>query len=145
VIVTDTNVILSGCRSRNGAAFVVLRGMVTGEIPFAASSAMMLEYEDVLKRPGMLSVSSPVQPMHIDALLEALCEKAVQIFPWYRFRPFLNDPKDDLFIECALAAGARLIVTGDRHFQHPAVSAFGLTVTTASDFVADLRQERKKT
>lgn len=144
MIVADTNVILSGCRSRNGAAFVVLRGMVTGEIPFAASSAMMLEYEEVLKRPGMLSASSPVQQMHIDVLLDVLCEKAVQTFPWFRFRPFLHDPKDDLFIECASAAGARLIVTGDRHFQHPAVSAFGLTVTTASNFVADLRQERKQ-
>ena len=145
MIVADTNVILSGCRSPNGASFVVLRGMLTGEIPFAASPAMLLEYEDVLKRPGMLGRTPAVPPWQIDTLLEALCENAVQTFPWFRFRPFLLDPKDDLFIECALAAGARLIVSGDRHFQHPDVAAFGLHVITASEFVADLRQERKKT
>ena len=144
VIVADSNVFLSGCRSPNGASFVVLRGMLTGEITFAATPAMLLEYEDVLKRPVILGRTPAVPPWQIDPLLEALCENAVQTFPWFRFRPFLLDPKDDLFIECALAAGARLIVSGDRHFQNPAVSAFGLTVTTARDFVANLRQERKK-
>ena len=145
MIVADTNVILSGCRSPNGASFVVLRGMLSGEIPFAASPAMLLEYEDVLKRPGLLGRTPAVPPWQIDTLLEALCENAVQTFPWFRFRPFLLDPKDDLFIECALAAGARLIVSGDRHFQHPDVAAFGLNVITASEFVADLIQDRKKT
>ena len=143
MIVVDTNVILSACRSRNGASFVVLRGMLTGEISFAASPAMLLEYEDVLKRPGMLGGHPTLTSEQIDTLIDALCAQAVQTLPWFRFRPFLDDPKDDLFIECALAAGARLIVTRDRHFRHPAVQVFGLTITTASDFVADLRQERK--
>jgi hypothetical protein len=65
-----------------------------------------------------------------------ICARAVPSLPWFRFRPFLNDPKDDLYVECALAAGARTIVTDDRHFRHPAVSAFGLTAIKVGDFVA---------
>jgi predicted nucleic acid-binding protein len=51
---------------------------------------------------------------HIDTILDALCRKAVEVIPHFRFRPFLDDPKDDLFIECALAANASLIVTDER-------------------------------
>jgi len=62
--------------------------------------------------------------------------------PLCRFQPFLNDLKDGLYVECALAAGARTIVTDDRRFKHPAVPAFGLTAIKASDFVA-ANYERK--
>jgi len=43
---------------------------------------------------------------------------------------------------CALAGNAQTIVTSDRHFGHPAVTAFGLTVMTAGDFVAKMNRER---
>jgi len=144
MIVVDTNVIVSGCRSPNGASFVILRGMLTGEIAFAASPAMVFEYEDVLTRPGILGERPTLSPSQIGTLLDALCARAVQALPWFRFRPFLDDPKDDLFIECALAAGATFIVTRDRHFRHPAVRFFGFTIMTAPDFVADLRLERRE-
>ena len=144
MIVVDVNVILRGFRSRNGASFVILRGMLTGEIPFAASPAVVLEYEDVLKRPGRLGPNPAISSAEIDVVLDLLCAKAVPSLPWFRFRPFLNDPKDDLYVECALAAGARTIVTDDSHFLHPAMSAFGLTAVKAGDFVAANQERRPK-
>ena len=119
--------------------------MLSGEIEFAASPAVIFEYEDVLKRPGMLGDNPAVSLQQVDTILDALCAKAILSLPWFSFRPFLNDPKDDLFVECALAAGARTIVTGDKHFNHPAVPAFGLTAVKANEFVAQLRHERKLT
>lgn len=136
MIVTDTNVILRGFRSKNGASFIILKGMLTGELPFAASPAVVLEYEDVLKRPGMLGPNPAISPQEVDQVLDMICARAVPALPWFRFRAFLNDPKDDLYVECALAAGARTIVTDDRHFRHPAVPAFGLTAIKAGDYVA---------
>jgi hypothetical protein len=78
----------------------------------------------------------------IGIILDALCAWCVPSLPWFRFRPFLDDPKDDLYIECALAAGAALIVSDDRHFRHPALRAFGLRAMKASDFEAEWRHER---
>jgi predicted nucleic acid-binding protein len=70
-----------------------------------------------------------------------LCLQAVEIQPRFRFRPFLNDPKDDLFIECALTANARTIVTTDNHFKHPAVAGFGLKTVSAKEYVRELRKK----
>jgi len=108
----------------------------SGELQFAASPAVVLEYEDVLKRPNTLGPNPAISPQEIDQVLDMLCARAVLSMPWFTFRPFLDDPKDDLYVECALAAGARTIVTDDRHFRHPAVPAFGLTAIKAGDFVA---------
>jgi putative PIN family toxin of toxin-antitoxin system len=145
MIVADTNVILRGVRSPQGASGYVLRGMLGGEIAFAASPSVILEYEDVLKRQGALGEFPVASHEDVNVILDALCSRAVETQPWFRLRPFLDDPKDDLFVECALASGARLIVTDDRHFRHPAVSAFGLRVVSAKEFVSELRHGRKST
>ncbi|MGU3536658.1 PIN domain-containing protein [Methylobacterium sp. A54F] len=136
MIVVDANVILSGLRSRNGAAHQVLRGRLTGQHAFAASPAVMLEYEDVLMRPGALGEQPWIEPGEVDVLLDALCARAVPARPWFRFRPFLADPKDDLYIECALAAGAGVIVTFDRHFAPHVLSPFGLEAATPGTFLS---------
>jgi predicted nucleic acid-binding protein len=142
MIVADTNVILRGVRSNRGASGFILQRMLTGEIIFAASPAVILEYEDVLKRPGALN-GLGIGYDEVDLLLDALCYRAHQTSPWFRFRPFLVDPKDDLFIECALAAGARTLVTDDRHFRQIDLAIIGLHRKTVSEFVTDFRNERK--
>jgi predicted nucleic acid-binding protein len=143
MIVVDANVIVSGLRSRNGASQVVLRGMLTERFSFAASPAIIVEYEDVLKRPGILGPRPWIATDGIDHILDAICARAVPSLPWFRFRPFLNDPKDDLYVECALAAGAQTIVTQDKHFRHPAIPAFGLTAINPAELVSASPVERK--
>jgi len=136
MIVVDANVVLSGLRSRNGASNAVLQEMVTGGIEFALSPAIALEYEDVLKRPGLLGPVSWISTDEIDVVLDAIFAGATLIAPWFRFRPFLDDAKDDMYVECALAAGAQMIISNDRHFKHPALSHFGLRSIKAGDYLA---------
>jgi predicted nucleic acid-binding protein len=116
--------------------------MLLGTVPFAVSPAVALEYEDVLKRPGILGDHPWLNASEIDTVLDALFAKAAIVSPWFRFRPFLADPKDDIYIECALAAGATWIVSNDRHFRHPAVNAFGMSVANAGDFVSELMRRK---
>jgi len=144
MVVVDTNVILSGCRSRNGASFLLVRGKIAGEIEFAASPSLVLEYDDVLNRPGLLGAPLALSPRQIEILVDALRARAVQVTPWFRFRPFLDDPKDDMVIECALAAGARIVVTRDKDFNHSAVGALGLRAMSPSDYLWETQQERTK-
>lgn len=143
MIVVDTNVLLSALRSSKGASHWLIREMLKGGIPFAVSPAVALEYEDVLKREGVLGPEPWIGPDEIDTVLDAVFSQAQLVSPWFRFRPFLADPKDDIYIECALTAGATFIVSSDRHFEHPAVKAFGISVMRAADFVAELTRRRQ--
>ena len=129
--------VLSSLRSRHGAANRVLRGMLTGEFAFALSSSIVLEYEDVLKRPGMLGATPWIERSQIDVILDAMCACGKLVEPWFKFRPFLDDPKDDPYIDCALASGASVILSRDKHFRHPRVAAFGLRVMTSGEFLAN--------
>ncbi len=147
MIVVDASVLVRGVRSRNGASHLVVRAMLTGAVVFAASPAVVFEYEDVLKRPGQLGPEPWITLAELDVILDALCARAVPALPRFRFRPFLADPKDDLYIDCAMAAGVDTIVTEDRHFGHPAVAAFGLSAIGAAAFVVTnprlrIQQER---
>lgn len=143
MIVVDANVVLSALRSRNGASNVILREMLRGKLDFAVSPAVALEYEAVLKRPGILGGRSWITPDEIDVVLDAMFSRATLVSPWFRFRPFLGDPKDDLYVECALAASATTIVSADRHFDVPEVGAFGLSVVKAGDFLATPKGRRQ--
>jgi putative PIN family toxin of toxin-antitoxin system len=138
--VVDANVIVRAFRSKNGASHAILRGILRSEFEFVVSPAILFEYEDVLKRPGMLGLAPAFTLGEIDIVLDALCAVAIPVVPKFRFRPFLTDPKDDIYVECALAGSATIIVTDDRHFRHPAVSAFGLTAMNAIDFIASQRR-----
>ncbi|QLF69817.1 PIN domain-containing protein [Peteryoungia desertarenae] len=142
MIVVDANVILSALRSTRGASHFLLREMLAGDVEFAVSPAVALEYEAVLKRDGLLGPQSWIGQDEVDIVLDAVVKQAHLVSPWFRFRPFLEDPKDDLYMEYALAAGARLIVSLDRHFRIPAVEGFGLSVQSAGQFVAELMKGR---
>ncbi|WP_275593277.1 putative toxin-antitoxin system toxin component, PIN family [Rhizobium gallicum] len=144
-MVVDANVVLSALRSSRGASHQLLREMLAGDVPFAVSPAVALEYEDVLKRPGVLGDEPWLSEDEIDTVLDAVFSQAHLVSPWFRFRPFLADPKDDIYIECALTAGATFVVSSDRHFLHPAVRAFGMSVMRAGDFVAELTRRRQPT
>jgi predicted nucleic acid-binding protein len=132
----DANVALRAFRSSLGASHVVLRSILQGELQCVVSPAVVLEYEEVLKRRGLLGPHPAVPTDEIDGVLDAVCARAARVQPWFRFRPFLNDPKDDMYVECALAGSAAVIVTEDRDFRHPAVPGFGLTAMKVGDFVS---------
>src|SRR5215212_10164226 len=101
MIVVDANVVLSGLRSRRGASHLVLRRMVAGELSFAVSPAVVLEYEALLKRPGIFGANPWISGREVDQVLDAICGNAMPVSPWFRLRPLLKDANDDLYVECA--------------------------------------------
>ena len=108
-----------------------VHGMALGQFRPAVSTALCLEYDDVLHRPGMAPAYSSQQ---ITEFIDSVLSGAREAYIYFRWRPFLRDPNDDLVFECALAAGATHIVTfnGD---DFEGVSAFGIAVVTPGDFL----------
>ncbi|MCZ8180152.1 MAG: putative toxin-antitoxin system toxin component, PIN family [Rhizobium sp.] len=140
MIVVDVNVILAALRSSLGASHVVLRAMIDGRVAFSISPAVVLEYEDVLKRRGILGPYSPITSEDIDTLLNALLKRAKLVSPSFRYRPLLNDPKDDLYVDCAIASGATRIVSNDKHFRHHALADFGIAACPAAEIANELKR-----
>jgi predicted nucleic acid-binding protein len=70
----------------------------------------MVEYRRVLSRFERLREDA-------DALLEMIGtgENVLFVTPVERLHLISSDPSDDKFLECALAAEADLIISGDRH------------------------------
>jgi predicted nucleic acid-binding protein len=79
-----------------------------GRFKLNLSVALLLEYEDVLKR-----ANSGVGLTHqeIDDVLDFLCSQANLCEIFYLWRPTLNDPKDDFILELAFESGCEYIVT----------------------------------
>jgi putative PIN family toxin of toxin-antitoxin system len=136
--VLDTNVLVSGLRSRRGAAFRLLSLVGTGAFEHCLSVGLLFEYESTLKRPGMVAKLSPRQ---LDAILDYLCSSAHRQEIHYLWRPALRDPSDDLVLEVAVAGECQSIVTYNvRDFVGS--ERFGIRVRTPVEFLTELEEGR---
>lgn len=129
-IVLDTNVLVAGLRSRNGASFELLRRLTTGHYGLHLTVPLAMEYEDVLHRPGLLSLPADA----IDAVLDMVCAVAFQQPVHFLWRPQLRDPSDELVLEAAVNASADYLVTHNlRDFA--AAGGFSVQVVTPGQFL----------
>ena len=131
--VLDTNVLIAGLRSRQGASSRLIADAARRRFLPVLSVPLYCEYLDVLSRPGMV----PLAP----AKAEAFCLSFVAIAHlqdiYFLWRPLLPDPKDDMVLELAVAASASHLVTFNLGDFRPA-AAFGLHVVTPAQFLAIL-------
>ena len=112
-VVLDTNVIVAALRSKQGLSYQLLSRFVNLPIELCLSVALVLEYEAVLKRPGLISLT----PGQIDTVLDYLCAHAYHAKISYLWRPYLKDPIDDLVLELAVTAGAKIISYNLKDFK----------------------------
>ena len=133
-IVLDTNVLVSGLRSRRGAAFKLLELVGTDRFDIHLSVPLLVEYEDALARQvdeGRISQSV------VDAVLDYHCQVAEHHAIFFLWRPLLRDPKDEMVLELAVKARCERIVTfNDRDFA--GVEKFGLRALPPAAFLEEI-------
>ena len=129
-LVLDTNVLVSAFRSKQGTSNHLLKVVRQRRIPFAASVALVLEYEDVLLRPGMV----PQTPEQIGRFIDAFVRLADRQRIFFTWRPSLTDPGDEFLLELAVAAQATHIITHNTKHFRPA-AGFGIKVMTPHSFL----------
>ena len=135
-IVLDTSVIVAGLRSDLGASRVVLRWLALGRFEIAASPALFLEYEQVLKRPEHRFPSETVDGL--------LIEFASLLFPvkiWFSWRPQLIDSDDEMVLEAATNGNVAAIVTHNKKDFEPAATRFKINVWSPAEFLDILRKK----
>ena len=108
MIVVDTNVIYSALRSSLGASYILLDSISEGKVDYAVSAALVFEYEDVLKRPSNGLVFTDFE---IDEFVDSIISLSHRFSPYFLWRPFLKDRKDDMVLELATVSNSEFIVT----------------------------------
>lgn len=111
-IVLDTNIFVSSLLQPQGLPAEILTLALVGErVRLCVSAEIYSEYEEVIRRPRFRRSEQEIA----DAL-RAIRERGLWIKPSQRIR-VCSDPDDDVFLECAHAAKAQFLVTGNpKHF-----------------------------
>ncbi len=130
-VVIDTNVLIAALRSNRGASYKLFMLAGSEGFSFHVSVPLVLEYEEVAKR---LLKDIPLTERDVDNIIDYLCAVAKRQRIFYLWRPFLQDPEDDMVLELAVAAKCDFIVTYNKK-DFRGVERFGLRVVTAKEFL----------
>ncbi len=110
-VVLDTNIIVSALLQPLGSPAQIFELALSGVVQICVTGAIYAEYEEVIRRPRFQ------RPEEIIAgTLQAIREKGYWVKP-SKAVSVCADPDDDIFLECAEAAEASYLVTGNlKHF-----------------------------
>ena len=104
---------------------------MNGEIQLCVNTEILNEYEEILSGKTTKEIAHNV--------VEAIARLSTTYFQdfYYHFGLITEDPDDNKFVDCAIAADAELIVTNDKHFDVlRTVSWPKLTIIKLNEFVA---------
>lgn len=134
-IVIDTNVLVSALKSRSGWSFDLLTRIGSGQFQHVITVPLVIEYEDVLHRKGMV----PISKTAVDDVLDYVCASGLRQKVHFLWRPKLTDVRDDMVLEAAFNGQCDAIVTWSiRDFS--AAAALGIDVLSPDLFVKRLKE-----
>jgi uncharacterized protein len=111
-VVLDTNVVVSALLHRHGAPSKVFELFLRNEILNCTTTQILAEVRTVLARP---KIKAAMSTMLVEFTLSSLQMRSMVVVPVEHVSVITDDPADNMFLECALAAEADYIITGDRH------------------------------
>lgn len=130
-IVIDTNVLVSGLRSSQGASYKLLSILNDRRWQVNVSTALMYEYEEILKDA---SKGLGLTLQDVDLAIAAICNIANFHPIFFLWRPMLKDADDEFLVDLAFKAQADFIITYNQK-DLQAVEKFGIQVVTPKQFL----------
>lgn len=107
-VVLDTNIIVSS--ALGGALVFIFEKWDDEKFTVVVTTEILREYIDVLNRPKFKLPQST-----IDRITRFIYEFSEFVVPEERIQYIYADPKDDKFLEAAIAGKVDFIVSGDQH------------------------------
>ena len=134
-VVVDTGVYVSALLRRTSPPGEVLNALRDGQFSALYSTDTLVELIDVLGRPS-LRLKYHIEPDDCLALLNLIRLRGELILPTHHLL-ICRDPKDNKFLEAALAGSADCIVTGDADLL--ILNAFeGIPILRPAEFLTRL-------
>jgi putative PIN family toxin of toxin-antitoxin system len=137
--VLDTSVLVAALRSASGASNALLREVASGRLRPLIAPALFLEYEAVLKRAEQRIVHG-LDEASVDRFLAALASASEPVDLYFRWRPQLTDPNDEMVLETAVNGRADALVTHNVRDFEKVAGRFGLRILKPGETLAELRQ-----
>jgi len=132
-VIIDTNVIVSAFRSKKGASHLLIKLLHDKDTRWEAniSTALVLEYESVLKREMHVQEKSFQM---VDDLIDDIVALSNRHRIFYLLRPYLKDKNDDFILELAFSSSTDYIITyNTNNFKR--AKSFGIDIITPKDFL----------
>ena len=150
-VVFDCMVYLQAATNENGPAFACFRMAEEGQVTLCVSAEVLAEVQDVLSRPALKAKFPHLTPELIETFLQRVRAKALALdeIPKVIFHP--RDPDDEPYLNLAVAAGARFLVSRDKDLLDlMSDSAFrsrspGLVILDPIVFLREIRALREET
>lgn len=133
-VVLDTNCLIMAISAQN-EYYEVWQDFLDGKYTLCITNEIIEEYSEVMAR----NISPLISEYIITAIINR--KNVRRISPTYAFHLIEADEDDNKFVDCAIIAGAKYIVTHDHHFnilkqiKFPKVDIVSLKV-----FLEDLRK-----
>ena len=107
-VVLDTNILISACWKPGGNESKVV---ALTKITFCISEAIEAEYREVAQRRKFAKHRDC-----LEVLIESILKTAIRVIPLQTCSA-CSDPDDNQLLDCALAAKAQYVITGNlKHF-----------------------------
>jgi len=109
--VVDTNVLVSALLRRQGVSGAVLSALTDNRFTAIYTTEMLVEGIDVLGR-AKFRTKYQIQPADVAALIQLIRLRGELVVPTHSVT-ICRDPRDDKFLDAALAGQVDCIVSGD--------------------------------
>lgn len=108
-------------------------GQRTHEFILCLTNEIIEEYLEILSRKTSFSIANNVVFTILNQPNTSL------ITPYYRFNLIQSDADDNKFVDCAIAAGAKFLVSNDAHFKILKTISFPrVNLLTLAQFMKEL-------
>ena len=124
-VVLDTNCLIASL-SKRGKYFQVWKDLHAGKYVLCVSDEILNEYEEIIS----IKVNARIAANVVQTLLNS--SFVLLVNPYYRFNLIEQDKDDNKFVDCAIAANAKYVVSEDHHFsvlktiEFPKVDVIGI-------------------
>ncbi|GAB5554113.1 MAG: putative toxin-antitoxin system toxin component, PIN family [Saprospiraceae bacterium] len=111
IVVIDTNVLITSIPKRSKYR-PIFDGILKDKFKWAVSESILQEYLEII---GQKSTKPNTADNFAELILQLKSLHKIEVhFKWNLIQV---DPDDNKFVDCAVAAKAKFIVTNDKHFN----------------------------
>jgi len=132
IVCIDTNTLIQG-RVAKHRYFPILDAVVAGRLHRAISNRILAEYEEIVTASAGAAAWTKLALL-MD-LIDVTTGNLIRISPHFQFRVIGEDPDDNAFTDCAIAAQADYVITEDHHFAPLANAGYKPQPNTPSAFM----------